>query len=89
MGDTVFIPLSYWFEPTHNSCFPTIAYCYMDTYKEHMLSCLMDNLHAVNMEKFIKHDWARNALCEKNRLLKFELILNRNLKNFKDNHRLV
>ncbi len=41
------------------------------------------------MEKFIKHDWARNALCEKNRLLKFELILNRNLKNFKDNHRLV
>lgn len=86
---TQYIPLSYWFEPTHNSYIPTICFCYVDVYKKHMLPYLMDNLHAVNMKKFIKHAWARDALCEKNRLLKFELILNRNLKSFKDNYRFV
>lgn len=50
---TQYIPLSYWFEPTHNSYIPTICFCYVDVYKKHMLPYLMDNLHAVNMKSLL------------------------------------
>lgn len=60
-----YIPLSHWFECDSSSYIPTNCYCYIDEYKEHMLPYLMKNLHSINMEKFIKHTWARDALSEK------------------------
>lgn len=40
---------------------PTLAYCYTDEYMVHMLPRLLDNVYAINMKKFIKHKWAREA----------------------------